>query len=131
MSVVEFPGPKQDDRYWVCACSCSSFELHANGEPYCCACGSQVSEAAGGGWHARVAEEADREDDEPPFKVTQIEDGHFTRARLAQLVNDEDTVLVMAAKEDGRVTTWSNVETEEQHEWACRRLDDAKDLVKP
>jgi hypothetical protein len=53
----------------------------------------------------------------------------FSRRRLAQLAADDDAALVVVIKDDGHLSAWSAAETEEQLDWAAKKMDQAKALI--
>lgn len=122
---------KRPSVIWVCGCGCSSFNIREDGEAECCVC-SQLADADGQGWYDRTKDAHQRSDDldGPIDDVSGNGSMEFVRRRVEQLASDKTAVLLVVAREDGSVSTWSIAETEDQVEWVREKLEAATNLVR-
>jgi len=128
MSVVNFPSQKP--QIWICDCGCSSFTLRADGEAECCNC-ELVADGVGGGWMERIRNGPSRDPEaDPPYADVQGNGSEeFARRRLQRLASQDDVVALAVVKEDGRVSSWSVAETDEQIAWTQRLYGVAAELI--
>lgn len=114
---------------WVCDCGCSTFSLLSDGTAQCAACDAD-HEGHGSGWLDRSEDRRTAHEEGDTFADVQGNGSiEFARRRLARIAADEDAVLIVVAKKCGRLSVWSVAETEEQAEWAQRKLKQADDLI--
>lgn len=118
---------------WVCECGCTSFELEDTGAARCALCGiPREPQPEDGGWH--------RTDDDPHWDADRLApirhigangDPDFVRALTVKRAQQPDVVAVVVLREGGSVHVWCNIETDEQHEWAKRRMEESFPLMAP
>lgn len=117
----------KEPQLWVCACGCSTFEILSDGTARCAACDAP-HDVDGSGWSEWVAKSAKEESD--TFRDVQGNGSvEFARRRVAQMATDATAALVVVARRDGSVSTWSEAETAEQSDWVRDKLTQAADLV--
>ena len=128
--IVEFA---RKTRIWVCRCGCTSFELMSDGGALCALCGTpRTGDGPLGGW-LRTDDDPDWDADRLP-PVRQIGgngDPDFAKRVTARRLEHPDVVAVVILREEGRIHTWSNLETDEQVGWAGRRLAESLHLLRP
>lgn len=129
MSVVNFPSPTPV--IWVCECGCSTFELHETGEAVCANC-QCTSSASGGAWFEDITKGPARDPDAPPPIADVQGNGsvEFARGRIQQLAAQSDAVVLVVVRECGAVHTWSATETDEQIQWAKRKIAEGEALIR-
>jgi hypothetical protein len=116
-------------KIWVCGCGCASFDLMSDGSAKCSLCGEWDTEE--GGWFRDVVDRPDVGDDVNPVKDIHGNGSvDFARRRAQKVASDPDARLVVSACQEGAVTVWSNVESEDQRSWAIERLQQAIALIK-
>lgn len=54
----------------------------------------------------------------------------FARRRITQMVSRDDVTAIVLVREDGRIQTWTRVETTEQMDWLTRRMKQAMKLLR-
>ena len=115
---------------WICGCGCSSFYIREDGQAECCLCGDTAN-ADGQGWYDRTKDQPARDDglNAPIQGITGNGSIEFVRLRVAQLATDESAVLIVVARENGSVSTWSKAENQEQVTWVGEKLDTALSLI--
>lgn len=124
--VVKFPTKHKEPMIWVCNCGCSSFELLSDATARCALCGV-ISE--NGGWHTPDTDLI--WDGDPPMReVSGNGDPEFAKRVTAKRVLDPGVVLAVVLKENGTISAWTNVETEEQRDWVDRQLGRVRPMLK-
>lgn len=111
-----------EPRIWVCGCGCCTFEMYEDGSARCAMCDGV---AGNGGW---MVPDTDEVYTGNAVTVVRGNDdgGEIARRRLLRAAGTAR--LVIAAQDDGALSTWSTVETQDQFDWVMRRLEHAKDL---
>lgn len=121
--VIDLYAP--EPKIWVCDCGCSSFELFSDNTARCALCGVETSE---GGWH-QPDEDNVWQGDEPVREISGNGVVDFAKRLIAKRMAEPDVVLAVIVKEHGAISTWSNIETEEQRKWADRQLKKVKNIL--
>ena len=120
---------KPEPRVWICACGCSSFELFSDGTVRCAAC-QGLHDNYVAGWLTRCGDRETAIDETETFSsVGGNGSMDFARRRIAQIAQDDSTVLLVVARRDGHVSTWAVADTDEQFDWVRERLSQAADLI--
>lgn len=128
--VLAFPRIDEDRVIWRCNCGCISFELRGDGGAACVQCGSLV-DGADGDWRAQLPDVpvTPKEMDTDSVKVTDLNGSPQALARALSKANVDETSAVLILQNDGAVTVWGAIETDEQSEWFDRRVAVAKDML--
>jgi hypothetical protein len=124
MAVVDFPN--KPEQIWVCLCGCSTFELLASGATRCASC-SVVSQNNGGWYTPPVTTEYTGA--EPFVDVQANGEVEFSRRRLSRRAMDPETCCIVVLSRNGEISTWSDIETQEQSDWVKRRLSHGAELI--
>lgn len=126
--IVNFPAKEKqpEPMIWVCGCGCSTFELLSDGAAKCALCQEAIND---GGWLV-PATDKEWDGDDPVRDVSGNGEPDFARRVTSKRVLEDDVVLVVVVKQDGTVSTWTDIETEEQREWAKRQLDRVPAILK-
>lgn len=129
--IVNFPAKEKQPEplIWVCECGCSTFELCNDGTGRCALCNSVIGDEAEGGWLV-PATDKEWEGDDPVRDVSGNGEPDFARRVTSKRVLEDDVVLVVVVKQDGTVSTWTDIETDEQRAWAKRQLDRVPGILK-
>lgn len=125
--MAEIISLKPEPMLWICACGCSTFEILSDGSANCAACCSP-HDVDGAGWSSWVAM-SDKNEDSTFRDVQGNGSVEFARRRVAQMATDDTAAVVVVARRDGSVSTWSEVETADQAQWVRERLTQAADLI--
>jgi len=135
-TVVDFrpkakESPKAEPHIWVCQCGCSTFELLSDGTVRCPVCES-VTESPDGGWYNpdnATRWEGEDGDIGPIQNVCSNGSIEFAQMQVVSYAKEKDNAAVIVFKDDGTVSVWSKVETQEQREWFKDKLDVVYGLV--
>lgn len=125
--MAEIISLKPEPMLWICACGCSTFEILSDGSANCAACSAQ-HDVDGAGWSSWGAK-SDKDEDDTFRDVQGNGSVEFARRRVAQMATDDTAAVVVVARRDGSVSTWSEVETADQAQWVRERLTQAADLI--
>jgi len=118
-----------ETRIWVCECGCATFHLRSDGEAECAVCDGTAA-AQGQGWFDRLSgKQRDPDLDKPVNDINGNGSVDFARRRMTKLASGDDNAIIIIVEKDGRIRTWSVVETEEQEEWAKEQIEAALDLI--
>ena len=118
--------PSKQERIWVCSCGCSTFELLEVGGARCSLCSTDVEGA--GTWFGTDPAAGDAA--EPPVRDVQGNGSvDFVRRHMQEKAKGDDCALMVLAFEDGSVSVWSPAESDDEKNWAYRRLSDACALI--
>ena len=118
---------KPERRVWVCDCGCSTFLLLSDGTAECAACDAPA-DVDGSGWSKWTAESR-HEEGEAFADIQGNGSVEFARRRVAQMASADDAAALVVIRRDGRISTWSEAETEKQFKWVKRKLKAARDLI--
>lgn len=111
---------------WICQCGCSTFELSNDGTAQCAFCHHTRHEE--GGWFRKELQ-PEWDGDAPVANIQGNGSVEFAQRVVAKRAVSPDAVALVVVRSEGTIHTWSNLETDEQVSWACRRLEDAKALI--
>lgn len=129
--IINFPPGDGSDLFWRCASGRISFRLKGDGLAECCQCGDVVR-GPGGTWRQ----------DLPAPPVTAPAAGSDTLVRVTSLLSSaaalrrtlgrattHRTAVVVVMQNDGGVSTWGDLATNEEADWFDRRVATAKQML--
>jgi len=131
--VIPLPSTTQETYIWVCDCGCTSFELMSDDTAVCALCGTQrIDDTPLGGWYRKDTDPDWGADRLPPVRqIGGNGDPDFAKRVTMRRIEHPDVVAVVVLREGGAIHTWSNLETNEQVDWAGRRFAESLDLLRP
>lgn len=116
---------------WLCGhCGCTTFRLYDDHTAECAGC-ENISE--GSQWVTPIQDKPKDPDKDSGGCVDVIGIGavSLARRRVLKTISDkaDDIAFVVAYFEDGAMSAWTGMETEEQRQWTLDRLRQLSDLL--
>lgn len=122
--VIQLHSPER--LVYLCGvCGCSTFRLYNDETSECAGCGAI---SCGGVWVTPLQDAPERPDldNGDAIDVVAIGSPELAKRRVLKRIEAGASHIALMACwfRDGSMTAWSDIETDEQRQWACRKLAD-------
>jgi hypothetical protein len=123
--------PKRERLIWTCGhCGCSTFYLYNDQTCECAGC-ENISDA--GEWVTPIESKprSPEKDNAGSLSVIAIGNVNFAKRNVLKKIaaRSDEIALVAGWFEDGSSTSWCGAETEEQRDWAIRKLNELAGFI--